>query len=548
LNHEIQRTPVVDARNQIHPALTERTMKKLNKKAGVCMMAVMLALGAYLPGLAAAPTLEITVKADDPGPAISRYLYGTFAEHLGRGIYEGIWVGEDSPIPNTNGYRNDVIAALKELHIPVIRWPGGCFADEYHWRDGIGPREDRPVRVNTHWGGVEETNAFGTHEFFDLVEMLGSEAYIAGNVGSGTPREMAEWLEYMTADTHSTLANLRRANGRDKPWHVAFFGVGNETWGCGGNMRPEYYSDLYRRYATFLKSPEGNRPKKVASGGYNENTNWTETLTSSIQNNMDGISHHYYTLPTGEWDVKGKSTGFPEQEWISTLYNTMRIDEYLTLNEAVLDENNPEGNVGLYLDEWGTWYDPEPDREPGFLYQQSTLRDAVVAALNFNIFHRHAARLHMANIAQTVNVLQAVILTDQEKMVLTPTYHAFEMYRPFQDSTFVPVEPGATREYVLGGVSVPAVSSSAAITADGKLVLALVNLDPNNPVEVSARLQGFPAGKARGRTLTAGAMDAHNSFDQPDTVTPVETRVEMSQGRLVLQLPAKSVTVILAEP
>jgi len=352
----------------------------------------------------------------------------------------------------------------------------------------------------------------------------------------------------MTANTHSTLADLRRANGRDKPWKVAFFGVGNETWGCGGNMRPEYYSDLYRRYATFLKSPEGNRPKKIASGGYNEKTNWTETLTSSIQHNMDGISHHYYTLPTGEWEVKGKSTGFPEQEWISTLFNTMKIDEYLSLNEAVLDEYNPEGNVGLYLDEWGTWYDPEPGREPGFLYQQNTLRDAVVAALNFNIFHRHTSRLHMANIAQTVNVLQAVILTDQEKMVLTPTYHAFEMYRPFQDSTFIPVELEEIPEYVLGAISVPAVSTSAAINANGELVLALVNLDPHRPLTVAANLQGFEAGKARGRTLTAGAMDAHNTFQQPESVAPSDIQVELTGGRLVVELPAKSVTVISIEP
>jgi alpha-N-arabinofuranosidase len=523
-------------------------MNTFTGKTGNCVMGAILMLGVCLPGLAGAQTLELTVKADDPGPQISRYLYGTFAEHLGRGIYEGIWVGEDSPIPNTNGYRNDVIAALKELQIPVIRWPGGCFADEYHWRDGIGPRKDRPVRVNTHWGGVEETNAFGTHEFFELVEMLGSEAYIAGNVGSGTPQEMAEWLEYMTADTHSTLANLRRANGRDKPWKVAFLGVGNETWGCGGNMRPEYYSDLYRRYATFLKAPEGNRPKKVASGGYNEQTNWTETLASSIQQNIDGISHHYYTLPTGEWEVKGKSTEFPEQEWISTLFNTLRIDEYLSLNEAVLDEINPNGNVGLYLDEWGTWYDPEPGREPGFLYQQNTLRDAVVAALNFNIFHRHAARLHMANIAQTVNVLQAIILTDQEKMVLTPTYHACEMYRPFQDSTFVPVELEGTPEYVLGGLSVPAVSTTAALTAEGELVLALVNLDPNNPVAIVASLRGFPLGKARGRTLTSAAMDARNTFELPDTVVPEDIEIQLSKGRLVLELPEKSVTVISVKP
>lgn len=492
--------------------------------------------------------LEMTIKADEPGEKISRYLYGHFAEHLGRGIYEGVWVGEDSSIPNTNGYRDDVIEALKTLHIPVIRWPGGCFADEYHWRDGIGPRQNRPVRVNTHWGGVEENNAFGTHEFMNLVEMLGADAYIAGNVGSGSPREMAEWLDYMTADNNSTLANERRQNGRDKPWKVAFFGVGNETWGCGGNMRPEYYADLYRRYATFLKAPEGNRPKKVASGGYNENTNWTETLSSVIENNLDGISHHYYTLPTGDWSVKGKSTGFPEEEWISTLFNTMKVDEYLSLNEAVLDAHDPQGNVGLYLDEWGTWYDPEPGKEPGFLYQQNTLRDALVAGLNFNIFHRHAKRLHMANIAQMVNVLQAMILTDREKMALTPTYHAFEMYRPFQDSTFIPVEFKAMTAYTFGDVSVPSVTATAAKTSDGKLVMALVNLDPHKPVNIVAEIKGHAVQSAGGRTLTAPAMDSANTFDEPEMVKPAVLDVSMKNGRLTLELPAKSVSVITLEP
>jgi len=512
-----------------------------NRRFLTAVTVILATLGA---GTVSAKTLELSIQADEPGTQISRYLYGQFAEHLGRGIYEGIWVGEDSDIPNTNGYRDDVIAALKELQIPVIRWPGGCFADEYHWRDGIGPRDQRPVRVNTHWGGVEETNAFGTHEFLNLVEMLGSEAYIAGNVGSGTPQEMAEWLEYMTADNNSTTAQLRRSNGRDKPWNIPFFGVGNETWGCGGNMRPEYYSDLYRRYATFLKAPEGNRPKKVASGGYNEQTNWTQVLASTVNSNMDGISHHYYTLPSGEWEVKGKSTGFPEGEWISTLFNTMKIDGFLALNEAVLDEYDPEGNVGLYLDEWGTWYDPEPDREPGFLYQQNTLRDALVAALNFNIFHRHADRLHMANIAQTVNVLQAVILTEDEKMILTPTYHAFEMYTPFQDSTFIPVDFEEMTEYVLGDIAVPTVSATAATTASGDLVIGLVNLDPHESASIHANLQGFPAQSASGRTLTAGAIDAHNTFEEPAEVEPQGIEVELKGGGLALELPAKSVTVI----
>jgi alpha-N-arabinofuranosidase len=498
-----------------------------------------------LSSTAFAENLELAVHTDRPGDTISPYLYGQFAEHLGRGIYEGIWVGEDSEIPNTRGFRDDVIAALKELEIPVIRWPGGCFADEYNWRDGIGPRDERPVRINTHWGWVEETNAFGTHEFMDLVEMLDSEAYIAGNIGSGSPREMAQWLEYMTANGNNEMAKLRRANGREQPWQVSFWGVGNETWGCGGHMTPAYYTDLYKRYATFLKAPEGNRPRRVASGGSDHNTDWTETLSAGVRGwMMDGISHHYYTLPTGNWPQKGNSTGFPEEEWISTLHNTMKVDDHLAVNEAVLDENDPEGRIGIYLDEWGTWYDPEEGHEPGFLFQYNTLRDAVVAALNFNIFHRHTKRLHMANIAQTVNVLQAVVLTEGERMVKTPTFYAFEMYKPFKGATFIPVEFDAMTEYTLGDVSVPTVSASAARTANGGLVLALVNLDPADGVTIEAAVPGVEARSVSSRTLTADAMDAQNTFDEPESVVPVEIEVELDEGTLSVDLPAKSVTVI----
>jgi alpha-N-arabinofuranosidase len=498
-------------------------------------------------GTALADAVELTVRADQPGDTISRYVYGQFAEHLGRGIYGGIWVGEDSDIPNTRGFRSDVLEALKKLQIPVIRWPGGCFADEYNWRDGIGPRDERPVRINTHWGWVEEDNAFGTHEFMELIELLDSEAYIAGNVGSATPREMAQWLEYMTADNDTTLARLRRENGREEPWNVPFFGVGNETWGCGGNMTPEYYTHLYKRYATFLKAPDDNELKKVASGGSNENTDWTEELSSEVRWGMDGISHHYYTTASGQWTPKGKSTGFPEAEWISALRNTMRIDEYLDLNEAVLEKNDPDGDVGLYLDEWGMWYDPEEGHEPGFLYQQNSIRDALVAALNFNIFHTHTRRLHMANIAQTVNVLQAVILTDEEEMILTPTYHAFEMYIPFQDSTFVPLELDDAPMYELGEVSVPQVSATSALTSDGDLVVALVNLHARDAIDVSAGIDGFDADSASGRVLTGDAIDAHNTFDDPDAVRPARLELDLNDGKLRVSLPARSVSVIRLE-
>jgi alpha-N-arabinofuranosidase len=527
--------------------MTRRTRKRLVSLALCCVVALIGgAAMAQSSKEAGSLNAMVTIRADQPGPVINPNIYGQFAEHLGAGIYEGIWVGEKSPIPNTHGYRNDVVAALKALKVPVVRWPGGCFADEYHWRDGIGPREKRPVKVNTHWGGVAETNEFGTHEFMAFAEMIGTQVYISGNVGSGSPQEMADWMEYMTSDTVSTLANERRRNGRDKPWDVHYFGIGNETWGCGGNMRPEFYADLFRQYATYVKAPRGKRPKIVASGGHDEGTRWAEVLTTMIQRDMDAISHHYYTIPSGVWANKGKSLGFPEGEWISTLKRTMLIDDFIKKNEAVLEKNDPQNKVAFYVDEWGTWYDPEPGREPGFLWQQNSLRDALVAAINFNIFHAHAKRVQMANIAQMVNVLQAMILTEGPKMALTPTYHVFQMYIPFQGATFLPTEI-KTPEYTLGSDTVPAVTVTAARDTGGKLQLGLVNLDPRREAVVTADVTGVQVKGASGRVLTAKAMDAHNTVDAPEAVKPAAFSAKRSGGKLVLRLPPKSVAVVALE-
>ncbi len=505
------------------------------------MKKTLIALALLSAGLAQAAT-TVNIDTAKPGPVINKDVYGQFAEHLGTGIYGGMWVGPKSRIPNTRGWRNDVIGALKKLHVPLVRWPGGCFADEYHWREGIGPRNKRPVKINTMWGGVDEDNAVGTHEFFDLVEQLGADAYVNGNLGTGSPQEMAEWLEYMTSDNKSTLPELRRKNGRDKPFKVAYFAVGNEAWGCGGNMKPEYYSNLYRQSATFLKTPPAGRPKFVASGGNDNDTTWTDELSKSAKNMTDGISFHYYTIPTGKWEVKGAATGFPANEWFSTLQATMRMEDHIRNNVAILDKNDPEKKLGFYVDEWGTWYDVEKGTNAGFLYQQNTLRDAVVAALNFNIFHDHADRVRMTNIAQMVNVLQAMVLTDNEKMLLTPTYHAYEMYVPFQGATTLPLSLEGNRKYGSGDKSIPQVSASAARGKDGKVYVALVNTNPGDAEEVS--IAGVAGGKASARVLTASEMDAHNTFAKPDAVKPVPIAVQSNGGKLTVKMPAKSVVVV----
>ncbi|MDR2675504.1 MAG: alpha-N-arabinofuranosidase [Opitutaceae bacterium] len=505
-------------------------------------------LAAAAPPAAAPAAAAILLRADTAGPVVNPNLYGHFAEHLGRCIYEGIWVGEDSPIPNTRGIRNDVVAALKNLNIPVLRWPGGCFADEYHWRDGIGPREKRPAMINTHWGAVVETNHFGTHEFLDLCEQIGAAPYVCGNVGSGTVQEMMEWVEYMTSDADSPLANLRRANGREQPWKLPYFGVGNESWGCGGGMTPEYYAGEYRRYSTFVKNYSGNKIHRIACGANGDDYHWTEVLMKNAgPRRMDGLSLHYYTLPTGNWRAKGSATDFDEPAYIATLANTLKMDALITRHAAIMDRHDPAGKVGLIIDEWGIWTDVEPGTNPGFLYQQNSLRDAILAALNFNIFHRHAARVTMANIAQTVNVLQAMILTDKEKMLLTPTYHVFEMYKVHQGAATLPLAL-STPDYECDGKKIPALSATATRAPDGKIHLSLVNTAPAAPLALTCTLAGAPAKRVTGRLLTAPAVNSINTFEAPATVAPRPFHdATLAGGTLTLTLPQKSIVTLELE-
>jgi alpha-N-arabinofuranosidase len=488
-------------------------------------------------------TNRLVVNAALEEAQINKNIYGHFSEHLGRCIYGGFWVGKDSNIPNTRGIRNDVVEALREAQIPVLRWPGGCFADEYHWQDGIGPYEDRPCMVNTHWGGVTESNHFGTHEFLDLCEQLDCEPYICGNVGSGTVREMQQWVEYITFDGQSPMADLRRANGRDEPWVIRFWGVGNENWGCGGRMRPEFYADQYRRYSTYCRNFGQSTLYKIACGAPDTNYDWTEVLMREAGRFMDGLSLHYYTVPHN-WAAKGSATQFDEGDWFETLKKALVMDEIITNHSTIMDRYDPEKRVGLLVDEWGTWYDVEPGTPPGFLYQQNSLRDALVAGVTLNIFNSHCERVTMANIAQTINVLQAMILTEDDKMILTPTYHTFEMYKVHQDATLLPIDVDCTA-YEHGDESIPTLSVSASRDGAGKVHLSLCNLDPGQPASVSCELRGMAPTGASGRVLTAEAINAHNTFDQPEVVKPAKFEgVTVNDNTLLLDLPAKSIVVL----
>jgi alpha-N-arabinofuranosidase len=489
----------------------------------------------------------LTIRAGEPGPVISRHLYGHFAEHLGRCIYDGLWVGPRSAVPNTRGIRNDVAEALRKIRIPNLRWPGGCFADQYHWRDGVGAAEQRPRRVNIHWGGVVEDNSFGTHEFLDFCEQIGADPYVATNVGSGSPQEMADWIEYMTFGGDSDLARLRQANGRPQPWKVPFLGIGNENWGCGGRMTPEYYSDLYRRFSVYARDWSGNRLERIAAGPGGTDLHWLDVLGERVKGGVQGISLHYYTLGN-TWQDKLPATGFPAKDWYAVLRDALKIDALLTDAEKIMDTHDPGGRVGLYVDEWGTWYAPEPGTNPAFLNQQNTVRDAVVAGATFNIFHRHARRVKMANIAQLVNVLQALILTEGDKMVLTPTYHVFDMYQVHQGATLLPVDV-TTDNTTLGSESLPAVSASASRDAQGIVHVSLVNLDPEVSATVEARIDGQKFTSVSGRVLTGPAMDTHNTFAVPDRVQPAAFTGASLQGPVLrVALPPRSVVVLALGP
>ncbi|SET89726.1 alpha-N-arabinofuranosidase [Paenibacillus sp. NFR01] len=491
-------------------------------------------------------TVQLVLNTDLAKGRINPNIYGHFAEHLGRCIYEGLWVGEDSKVPNTDGIRNDVVEALKKLNIPVLRWPGGCFADEYHWKDGIGPKEGRKRMINTHWGGVVENNHFGTHEFFRLCELLECEPYICGNVGSGTVQEMSEWVEYMTFDGESPMANWRAENGRELPWKLTYFGVGNENWGCGGNMRPEYYADLYRRYQTYARNYGANKLYKIAGGANIDDYNWTEVLMREAGHLMDGLSLHNYTIP-GSWEQKRPALGFDTAEWFETMQKSLHMDELVARHSAIMDKYDPQKRVGLIIDEWGTWFLSEPGTNPGFLYQQNTLRDALVAGIHLNIFHNHSDRVQMANLAQMVNVLQALILTEGDKLVLTPTYHVFEMYKVHQGNERLDVSYESP-EYAFEGKSIPQLSLSASRDAEGKVYVSVCNLSHEAAAELALELRGAVFTQVAGTILTHTELGAHNSFQSPDTLAPVAfSGAVLEGGKLSCTLPPASVAVFTLE-
>ncbi len=471
---------------------------------------------------------------------INKDIYGHFSEHLGRCIYEGLYVGEDSEIPNVNGMRCDVVNALKEMGIPVLRWPGGCFADEYHWKDGIGPKGNRKKMINTHWGGVVEDNSFGTHEYFELCRQLGCDTYINGNVGSGTVQEMSEWVEYMTLDGTSPMADLRKANGHEKPWDVKYFGVGNESWGCGGHMLPEAYANEFRRYETFVRDYDSSKHiYRIACGANEFDYHWTEVLLQKACSRMNGISLHYYTIPHN-WGHKGSSLEFTKDEYDITIGKAYKMEELVRRHGDIMNQHDPDKRVGLIVDEWGTWYDVEPGTNPGFLYQQNTMRDAIVAALTLNIFNKHSDRVRMANIAQTVNVLQSVALTDGAEMLLTPTYYVFKMYKDHQENTLL----GSyitTPELKTESGKFPQLIESASVDENGVIYATITNTSADEAAEIKCQIADSEVKEIKAEILGGSPWD-YNSFEEKDTVKTAEfTDYSATSDGFIATLPPCSV-------
>jgi alpha-N-arabinofuranosidase len=484
--------------------------------------------------------ITMAIHVNEGQHIISKHIYGHFAEHLGRCIYGGFYVGENNTrIPHSDGLRNDVINALIKLKVPNLRWPGGCFADTYHWKDGVGSKDKRPTIVNTWWGGVTEDNSFGTHDFLNLCERIGAEPYLSANVGSGTVQEVADWVQYVNFDGVSPMSDWRKANGREKPWNVTYWGVGNEAWGCGGNMTAEYYANIYRQYTTFMS----RKLFKIASGANSSDYHWTEVLMRDIPHWMlQGVALHHYSVI--DWNKKGSATEFSEKEYFTTLQRAWKMEELVTRHSTIMDKYDPQKKVALVVDEWGGWYDVESGTNPGFLFQQNTMRDAMIAGMTLNIFNNHADRVKMANLAQTINVLQAVILTDEEKMILTPTYHVMEMYNVHQEGTLLPVSFKSS-DYILDGEKLPAVSASASADTEGRVHLSLVNIDSRNTQEISIDLHGKKFTSITGRILTSARLQDFNSFDQPNKIQPQSfSDARLKDNMISVKLPPFSVVVL----
>ena len=478
-------------------------------------------------------------------------LHGHFAEHLGSCVYGGLWVGKNSRIPNVNGYRKAAVDALRELGIPVLRWPGGCFADNYHWRDGIGPVDKRPKRVNMNWANALEDGSFGLHEFIGLCRLIEAEPYLSVNVGSGTPQEALDWVEYCNFPKGTTLSDERIANGAPEPFRVRYWGIGNEAWGCGGRMTPEYYANIYRQYSNYMRSFGGTTPFLVACGPNQNDANWTRGFFNGMGGGRgpSGFAMHYYqngSLPPTEFTVDAMNQQLSTFQTVerAIVYQRTLIDSF---NPPMAGRGGRAGapagrggmapGVALLLDEWGVWdrLTGEEQTKYGQLWQQSTMRSAVAAGLGLNIFNRQADKLYMCNIAQIVNVLQSLLLTDGhtgQNCVKSTTYHAFALFKPHRSKTAVKVESGGTDPLDL---------SMSASKSGSELVISFVNPKSDAGLRIDCALDGRTAKSATAQILTHKDFNAANTFGTPNAIVPQSHLIQVPGSSVRLDLPPMSI-------
>jgi alpha-N-arabinofuranosidase len=508
------------------------------------------------PGPVLAADAEIELAPATPGPVISPHLYGHFIEHLGGVIYDGIWVGRNSKIANVDGIRRQFVDDMKRLGAPNLRWPGGCFADGYHWRDGIGRQAERP-RTYNYWqrqmppgADATETNQFGIHEFMRLCRLVGAQPYLAANVGSSTPKEFHDWVSYCNAPAGTvSLAEERASNGDKEPFGVTYWGVGNESWGCGGNMTPAEYAAHYRRFVT--QFPGYTRPFLVATGPRGHSADgdigWTTGFFEAMRGAPppDGFSIHYYTDLRR---TKVKPGDFNAAEWYEVLLRGVRLEKVIEEHWNEIGKFDAAHRTKFVIDEWGVWYAPGSEIKPAYILSQPiTLRDAVHTGMAFDIFNRQAGKVAMANVAQTINCIHSLFLADGDQYCRTPAFHVFDMYRPHMGGRMVPVRmqfPELNVPVLEGTARLPGLSSSASIR-ERRLTLTLTNPSLSDAVAIRVRLAGQSrATEARAAVLTHSDMRATNSFAHPDVVKPETLQVETRSDSVEFRIPRQSVVAV----
>jgi alpha-L-arabinofuranosidase len=526
------------------------------------------AAGLLAPRTSRAADARIEVLLNEPLGSITADLYGHFVEHLGGVVYDGVWVGEKSTIANTGGIRQALVDHMRRLPPGPIRWPGGCFADSYDWRDGVGPRAARPRRTNFWEGamaklpdgpGKYDPNHFGTNDFVRLCRLVKSEPYIAANLRSLSAKDFYQWVEYCNSPAgSSTLAELRTAGGDRDPFRVRFWGVGNESWGCGGNFTPEEYATEYRRFTAWVPG-YGVKLAFIGSGPNSGDLGWTRRFLTKLTekgegalNGMWGWALHHYSWNTSrgattDWFAgKGDAVAFTNDEWYELLVEADKMDGLITGHWGVMGEIDRTHRVKLVVDEWGAWFKQGTEVDPAHLFgQQSTVRDALVSALTLDTFHRHADKVVMANVAQLVNCLQSLFLADEDRFVATPVFHVFEMYGAHVGGRAVRAECSAPRisyERVKDKGSLWGLAGSASVK-EKTLTLTVVNPHVTEARETEIAIRGASIASARATTISAPDIHAHNTFERPNEVQPKEERTGAAQGGvLVYRFPAASVT------